>query len=83
MRSSTGKRRYVSNATWFKLSSRTLNGMMVTALLATAASLFLLSSGMHETAVIPIVSIVGVMAVGFALVKIFEHFRAEDAPLTA
>ena len=83
MRSSTGKRRYVSDATWFKLSSETLNGIMVAALLATAASLFLISSGMYETATIPIFSAICVMAIGFALVKVFEHFRAEGAPLTA
>lgn len=76
-----GNRRHVSDATWLRLSSETLNGMMVAALLATAASLFLISSGMHETAIIPIVSAVGVMTIGFALVKLFEHFRVEDAPL--
>ena len=76
-----GERPHVSDATWLKLSSETLNGMMVAALLATAASLFLISSGMHETAVIPIVSAVGVMAIGFALVKLFRALRNESAPL--
>ncbi|WP_231187756.1 hypothetical protein [Haladaptatus sp. DYF46] len=73
----------MSNATWLKLSSETLNGMMVAVLLATTASLFLISSGMHETAIIPIVSIVVVMVIGFALVKAFEYFRVEDTLLTA
>ncbi len=83
MRSNMRKRRHVSDATWLKLSSKTLNGMMVAALLATAASFFLISSGMPETATIPIASVIVVMAVGFALVKVFEHFRVEGAPLTA
>ncbi len=83
MRSNTGKRRYVSDATWLKLSSETLNRMMAATLLATTVYLFLISSGMHETAIIPIVSVVGVMAIGFALIKVFEHFRAEGTPLTA
>ncbi|MFC6723117.1 hypothetical protein ACFQE1_01660 [Halobium palmae] len=73
----------MSDETWLKLSSETLNGMMVAALLATAVSLFLVSSGMHETAVVPIVSVVGAMAIGFALVEVFEHFRAGGAPPTA
>lgn len=75
------ERPYVSDTTWLRLSSETLNGMMVAALLATAASLFFISSGMHETAVIPIVSAVGVMAIGFALVKLFRALRNESAPL--
>lgn len=75
------ERPHVSDATWLKLSSETLNGMMVAALLATAASLLFISSGMHETAIIPIISAVGVMAIGFALVKLFQALRNESAPL--
>jgi multisubunit Na+/H+ antiporter MnhC subunit len=81
MRSSMGRRRYVSESTWLTLSRETLNGMMVAALLATAASFFLISSGMHETAIVPIVSAVGVIAIGFALVTLFDHWRVEGVPL--
>ena len=75
-----GERLHVSDATWLKLSSETLNGMMVATLLATAASLFLISSGMHETAVIPIVFAIGMMTIGFALVKLFRALRSESTP---
>jgi hypothetical protein len=81
MRSSMVEGRYVPEATWVKLSSETLNGMMVAAMLATAASLFLMSSGMYEEAIVPIVSVVGVMALGFVLFKVFEYLRVEGAPL--
>jgi hypothetical protein len=73
--------RYVSESTWIKLGGETLNGMMVAAMLATAASLFLMSSGMYETAIVPIVSVVGVMVLGFVLFKFFEYLRVEGAPL--
>lgn len=78
-----GEGRYVSKATWLKLSGETLNGMMVAAMLATATSLFLMSLGMHETAIVPIVSVIGVLALGFALFKIFEYLRVEGTPLIA
>lgn len=73
--------RHVSEATWLKLSDEILNGMMVATMLATAASLSLMSSGMHETAIVPIVSVVGVLALGFVHVKIFECLRIEGTPL--
>lgn len=76
------ERQYVSEATWRKLSGATLNGMMVAATLATATSLFLISSGMHETAIVPIVSVVGVLALGFVLLKAFERLRVEGTPIT-
>lgn len=76
-----GEERYVPESAWLNLGSKTLNGMMMAAMLATAASLFLMSSGMHETAIVPIVSVIGIMALGFALFKIFEHFRIEGVPL--
>lgn len=81
MRSSMVEGRYVSEATWLKLSSETLNGMMIAAMLATAASLFFMSSGMHEMAVVPIISVVGVLALGFILFKFSEHFRADGTSL--
>lgn len=83
MRSSIGEGRYVSEATWLKLSGKTLNGMMVAVMLATAAFLFLMSSGMHETAIVPIVSVVGVLALGFVLFKVFEYLRVEGRQLIA
>jgi uncharacterized membrane protein len=55
--------------------------MMVAMMLATAASLFLMSSGMYEEAIVPIVSVVGVVALGFVLFKLFEYGRVEGVPL--
>ena len=81
MHPSMEEERYVPESTWLTLSSKTLHGMMIAAMLATAVSLFLMSSGMYETSIVPIVSVIGVAALGFVLVKAFDHFRVEGVPL--
>lgn len=79
MRSNIGERRYVFEAIGSKLRGGTLNGMMVAVMLATAASLFLMSTGMPETALVPLVSVVGILALGLVLCHIFEYLKVEDA----
>lgn len=73
--------RYIPESTWFTLSGKTLHGMMVATMLATAASLFLISSGMHEMSLVPIVSVIGIVALGFVLLKAFEQARVEGVPI--
>jgi uncharacterized membrane protein len=73
--------RYVSESTWLTLSSTTIHWMMVATLLATTASLFFVSSGMDEAAIIPLVSVAGVLALGAVLFTAFDYCRAEGVPL--
>lgn len=80
MRPSTGGR-HVSESTWLKLSSNTLNGMMIAAMAATAVSLLFISSGMHEASMTSIVLAMGVIALGFILFKSFDYLRAEGIPV--
>jgi hypothetical protein len=81
MHTRTGEGRYVSEATWLELRSETLSGMMVAVTFATAASLLLVSSGMHETAILLTASVVGVIALGFVLLRVFDHLEVEGVPL--
>jgi len=81
MRSSMGDSRYVSETTWLKLRSETLSGMMGAVMFVTAAFLFLTSSGMNETAILLIASVVGVIALGFVLLRVFDHLEVEGVPL--
>ena len=73
--------RYIPESTWFTLSSKTLHGMMGATMLATVASLFLISSGMHEISLVPIVSVIGIVALGFVLLKAFEQARFEGVSI--
>lgn len=73
--------RYISESTWLTLSSTTVHGMMIASLLATTAFLLFMSSGMHEAAIVPLVSVAGVLALGFVLFTAFDYCRAEGVPM--
>lgn len=81
MHASMTDERRISESTWLTLSSATTHGMMVATLLATTAFLFFISSGMHEAAVVPLVSVAGVLALGAVLFTAFDYCRVEGVPL--
>lgn len=73
--------RSVPKSVWFELQDVTLEAVLAVALLATTASLFLLSSGLEETAVPLALVTVGVILLGFALVRLFAYLRVEGVPI--
>ena len=77
----SAEKRYVPASTWFELSDVTLRAVMVMALAAVSASLFLASSGLPEVSVPPLMVLGGAVALGFVLVTLFQRFEVEGLPL--
>lgn len=71
---------YISDATKLRMRTKILGVMLITVIFGMTASTLLISSGMYEMSLLPPILVIGMIALGFLLLRTLEIEGTEGAP---